>query len=453
MPASLWRAAGKKSSGRLCADESPTKAEQGKYPAFRHLTWPKNPLNMYVKDLTGDRVRALGTNHALAITFAPDAMIVVLNRYTGQTTEQRDGRRVKWPAQGLARKGLLMNGWLTTCLACLIGMPATPVIAKPSVPQYRVVTTMVLGNPGGFVGPAQYLSIDSTTGRLYIASARSVIVVDTRKHKIAGIVPQVERVHCVALTPKRGRGYATLWEPNQVAVIDLKTMKTVETISVQTKFATGQWPKAIVYEPKTDRLFTFNGSSGDCTAIDARNNKVLDQIPLGGIPGCAVADGKGIIYANITKTNEVVAIDAKTLAIVKRWPLVWGESPTGIAFDSKHGRLFSTCANAKMVVSEPLLNRAIAALPIGKGACAVAYDPGTEMLFISNGEDGTVTVIQVRGTHYFSGPQTIPTLWGARTLALDEQTHHLFLVALTPPVTSGDYSGFGVLTLMELAPA
>jgi DNA-binding beta-propeller fold protein YncE len=294
--------------------------------------------------------------------------------------------------------------------------------------------------------------MDSAAHRLYIATANGVVVVDTGKHKVEGVIPQPERVHCVALRPGKQIGYATLWQPNLVAVIDLKTLKTIDTIDVHTVFAKGQWPKAIVYEPTTERLFTFNESSGDCTCIDANTNKVLGHIPLGGIPGFAVADGEGLVYANVTQTNEVVAISANTMTIAKRWPVVWGLGPTGLAYDAKHGRLYSTCNNARLVVSDPVQGKALASVPIGKGADAVAYDPKTGLLFSSNGNDGTITVIQERGPNDYYVLTTTPSLWGARTMAIDERTHHLFVVAPTAPDTTGPYSGRGVLTMLELAP-
>lgn len=344
-----------------------------------------------------------------------------------------------------------MNKSLTACLMVAIGTGVTPVMAKSSAQRYRIVSRMVLGSPGQ-ISSAQCLTMDSDKGRLYVAGTRSVIIVDVKKHIIAGVVPLPERVHCVALAPKRGKGYATIWQPNLVAVIDLKTMKTVETVKVQTIFRTGWWPKAIVYEPETDRLFTFNDSSGDCTAIDARTNKVLDQIPLGGIPGFAVTNGNGMVYANITQTNEMVAIDAKTLTVVKRWPMVWGTGPNGLAIDLQHRRLFSACANGRLVVSDPVTGKAIVALPIGRGAGAVAYDAGKRLLFSANGADATVSVIQVRGPDDFWVTASAPTLWGAEDLALDSRTHHLFLVASTSPTTPGPYSGPGFATLIELAP-
>ena len=71
---------------------------------------------------------------------------------------------------------------------------------------------------------------------------------------------------------------------------------------------TGQNPDAIIYEPVSHRVFTFNGRSTDSTAIDAKTGNVITaSIPLmGGKPEFAQVDGKGHVYANIEDKNEIV---------------------------------------------------------------------------------------------------------------------------------------------------
>ena len=54
---------------------------------------------------------------------------------------------------------------------------------------------------------------------------------------------------------------------NDVSVFDLKTLK------VLSKVKTGLNPDAIIYEPVTHRVFTFNGRSSDATAIDAKTGE------------------------------------------------------------------------------------------------------------------------------------------------------------------------------------
>jgi len=84
--------------------------------------------------------------------------------------------------------------------------------------------------------------------------------------------------------------------------------------------------------------------------IDPGKGTVIDTISLGGAPEQAVADGKGMIYNNLEDTNEVIAIDARTLKIQSRWPVAPAGQPVSMAMDREHRRLFIGGRNRKLLV-------------------------------------------------------------------------------------------------------
>src|SRR5262249_8328867 len=161
---------------------------------------------------------------------------------------------------------------------------------------------------------------------------------------------------------------------------DLKSLKVTGTADV------GNTPDAITYEPTSHRIFTWNARSEDATALDAKTDKVLGSIPVKGKPEFAVADGKGHLFVNIETTNELAEIDAKKLAVMRRWPLAGCEEPTGLAIDLSHEVLFSGCSNKVLVASDAKTGAKIAALPIGDHVDGVAFDPGNGLVFSSNGD-------------------------------------------------------------------
>jgi hypothetical protein len=59
---------------------------------------------------------------------------------------------------------------------------------------------------------------------------------------------------------------------------------------------------------------------------------------------------------------------------------------------------------------------------------AAAFDPGTQLAFSSNG-DGTLTVVREDAPDKFTVVANVPTKRGARTMALDERTHRVYLVS------------------------
>jgi hypothetical protein len=109
------------------------------------------------------------------------------------------------------------------------------------------------------------------------------------------------------------------------------------------------------------------------------------------------------------------------------WPLAPCESPSGLAIDRKHRRLFSVCDNQKMAVVDAGNGHLVATLPIGDGPDAVVFDDASSTIYSSNGESGTITAIHEDDPDHYKVKNTIVTQVSARTLALDPQTHRLYL--------------------------
>ena len=324
-----------------------------------------------------------------------------------------------------------MNTRLSLPLAALGLLAAVPALAAPAPPSchpYHLVQKVTLGGEGGW----DYLTVDAGARRLYISRGTHVMVVNADTLKVVGDIPNTNGVHGIAFAPKLGRGFTSNGQANTVTIFDLKTLKPLGTAP------TGDRPDAILYDPATQRVFTFNGGGNSATAIDAATGKVVGTIPLGGRPEFAAADGKGMVYDNIEDKSEVVAIDARTLAVTGRWPIAPLESPSGLAIDARSRRLFAVCDGQKMAVVNADTGKVVATPAIGNGPDAAAFDPGTGLAFSSNGQDGTLTVVREDAPNSYRVVQTVPTQAGARTMAVDTKTHRVFLVTAMPgPQTPG----------------
>lgn len=284
-------------------------------------------------------------------------------------------------------------------------------------PQYHVIQRYTLGGDGGW----DYVSIDASARRLYIARATRVMVVNADSGKLIGELPDTPGIHGVAPVSDLKRGFTSNGRDNSVTVFDLETLKAV------TKLSVGEGPDAIVFDPFSRRVFTFNGRGKSATAIDAPDNKVVGTVPLEGRPEFAVADGKGKMFVDIVDKSELVVLDTKGLTVVKRWPLAPCEEPTGIAMDQEHRRLFVGCRNRKLAVANADTGAVIATLPIGQGVDAVAFDPRNQFVFSSNW-DGTLTIVHQDAPDKYTVVDNVPTALGARTMALDPQSHQIYLV-------------------------
>jgi DNA-binding beta-propeller fold protein YncE len=285
--------------------------------------------------------------------------------------------------------------------------------AATAAPHYRVARHIKVGGTGGW----DYLTVDSASQRLYVSHAERVDVVDLKSGEVVAMIPRTEGVHGIALAPKAGRGFISNGKANTVTIFDLKSSARIEDVK------TGERPDAILFEPVTSRVFTFNAAGHDTTALTT-DGHMAGSIPLGGKPEFAVADGQGHVFVNIEDTSELAELDAKALKVVRRWKLTGCEEPSGLALDAAQHRLFSGCENKVMAVSDARAGKAIGTIPAGTGIDGNAFDPQYGLAFSANGRDGTITVADAKSLKVV---ETVPTQDGARTIALDPATHHLYL--------------------------
>lgn len=266
-----------------------------------------------------------------------------------------------------------------------------------------------------------YLKFDPATRRLFIAHGDEVQVLNVDTGKLAGTIGDMKVIHGVVLAPEFNRGFVTDGGAAKVWIFNLKTLKVIGSAPAD-KDADGD-----VYDPASKRVFTMNGDSHTSTVIDAKTGKAVGHIELGGGPEFPVADGRGHVYANIETTSEIIEIDSHTMKITHRWPLAPGEHPSGLAIDAKHHILFSGCRNKLMVMMNADDGKILGTEPIGQGVDATRFDPGTDYAFSSNGFSSDLTVIQEDSPTKFHVVENVPTEMGARTMALDPQTHEIFL--------------------------
>src|SRR5437764_4255583 len=166
---------------------------------------------------------------------------------------------------------------------------AASALAMAAPPTYKVVDKIKIGGATGW----DYAYLDSVNHRLYVSHGTQTEVIDTSTDKLVGTIPDTKGVHGIAIGNDIGRGFTSDGGDNDVTVFDIKTLKVI------TKVKTGQNPDAIIYEPVSHRVFTFNGRSADATAIDAKTGDVVAaSIPVGGKPELAQIDANGNIYAN-----------------------------------------------------------------------------------------------------------------------------------------------------------
>jgi DNA-binding beta-propeller fold protein YncE len=320
-------------------------------------------------------------------------------------------------------------------LLCLVlALPAT----RAQQRTYSFDKKISLPGDGGY----DYLSIDQANNKLYVSHGTSVNVIDLATETPVAVIGDMKGVHGIAIANDLGKGFISDGRANAVIAFDLKTYQKISTIPVN-----GNGPDGIMYDAFSKKVFCFNGGSKNASVIDAVGLKQVGTVDLGGGPEFAVPNGSGIVYNNIEDKNSLAVIDAKTMAVIKSYPLAPCGGPTGLALDSKHQRLFTVCRENKgMSVVDPANGKVIATFPIGAGVDAVVYDPATQLVFCSNG-DATTTIFHQDSPDTYSLVQTLGTQVRAKTMALDLRTHKIYLsVADMQPGTRNAIPGtFSVL--------
>ncbi|MBE1162855.1 YncE family protein [Dyella acidiphila] len=310
----------------------------------------------------------------------------------------------------------------TVLLAALAGISTAPSIAADAAPApYQVIHRLKLGGSGGW----DYLNFDAQRRHLFVSRGDHVLVVDVDADKQIGSIANTSGVHGIALAQDLHRGFTSNGKADSVTVFDLDTLKTVATVT-----GTGQKPDAILYDDASHHVFTFNGKSGNASVIDPASNRVIATIALPGKPEFAATDNAGHVYANIEDKAELVAIDSRSNKVLNTWSLAPCESPSGLAMDVAHRRLFSVCDNQTMTVLNADNGQRVASVAIGDGPDAVSFDPGEGMIYSSNGESGTLTVIHEDDADHYRVVANVPTQASARTQALDPLKHRVYLSAV-----------------------
>ena len=301
---------------------------------------------------------------------------------------------------------------------------------------YHLLKAIPLPSAPGGGEYYDYLTVDAAARRVYVSHGTEVVVLNADNYSVEGRIEGLTRCHGVAIIKELGKGYITDGDSRdgatvqEVVVFDLKTLKVTGHIK------TGQIDTdAIIYEPVSKHIFTFNGDSKNTTVIDPAKETVITNIDLVGEVEFPAVDGKGMVYDNNPGKDEVVAIDAMTNTVKARWPTAPEGHPVSMAMDQKNRRLFSAGRGPQFVVMmDADSGKVLSSYPISGGVDANAFDPATSMLFVST-RDGMLHIYHEDSPDKLSEVEAIKTEYGAKTLQLDTKTHKIFLTTsdFNPP--------------------
>src|ERR1700730_10540063 len=350
---------------------------------------------------------------------------------SGRSIPFREQRRAKERFMSTSRF-LVTLRWSFIIPFALLLLSAGVVPAAPQNSGYRVIRTIKLGGEGNW----DYVTVDADARRVYIPRSTHIMVIDEDAGKVIGDIQGMNGLHGVAVAPEFNRGFVTGNKTEQegtIYIFDLKTLKLTSSIksnSVDTD--------SLIYDPSSKRVFVNNGDGMNLTVVDAATEKVVRTMKFNANPEAAAADGKGSIFQDLEDKRSVMEYDAKTLTVKNKWATGPCVSPVGMAMDKTNRRLYVGCRGegnvpGVLIVMNADNGKVVASMPIGIGVDGNVFDPGTGNIFATcrdsgDGKTGATYIFHADSPDKISLVATVKTIYGARTVALDPKSHHIFTI-------------------------
>jgi DNA-binding beta-propeller fold protein YncE len=330
---------------------------------------------------------------------------------------------------------------------------------------YRVLKTARVGGEGG----TDYIYADAVGRRLYITrgATQTQPATDSRPEvpafekrltifnldtlEPAGVIPGVGG-NGATVCPNTGHGFTS--DHPKPSMFDVKTMTLIKTIDVPERFSAD----GIYCDTSSDRVYIGSHPTKSLLVVDAKDGSVLGHIDLGGTPEQTIGDGKGTIYQVLQdRPGSVAVVDAKTMKVTKNYPFGDNGGCNGLALDVKNQILFAACSvmgpagtpvdpanpSQRFVILSAKDGNVLERLPLAGSSDGAAFNPATMEAFSTQG-NGTMTIVKEKSATSFEVEQNLKT-WpgnGARTIAFDGKTGHLFAMASEagpppPPPSAG----------------
>jgi hypothetical protein len=296
-------------------------------------------------------------------------------------------------------------------------LAASPIAAQGT--HYHIVKRMVLGHMR-----ADYLIVDPIGRRLY---GLGDAVIDVDKDTVIGTVAG------------GGGGYAIAADLNR-GLVRTGVIFNLKTLAVEGHVdAKGD---GIRYDPVTHRAFTWEDK--DAWVVDMQTGKLVAKTTIGNGLESGVADGKGKLFLNVEDSGFVQGADARTFAIGPTYRVPNCGRAQGLSMDLATRRLFMAC-DTQMVVVNADNGSVVARIGVPSRADQNAFDPGTKLAFNANRADSTMTIVHEDSPDKFSVVGKVPTGGAARTCAVDEKTHKVYLFYYDGPTRENSQLVMAVL--------
>jgi DNA-binding beta-propeller fold protein YncE len=271
-----------------------------------------------------------------------------------------------------------------------------------------------------------YLTIDEDDNYLLSAhlGAGLLHVIDLKTNTVVKTVRDVPGVEGVAYMAEGRKVYTANWGENKIGVVDLARMSLIKKLATEAK------PDGITYAAPFHKAYVSNERAKAESVIDVTTDTIIKVLRFDSETGVPLYDPVArTVYVNLQDQNTLAVIDPATDTVVDRHRVDGCRGNHGMAIDAQRRRAFLSCeGNDTLTVFDLDGHRAIAHVPMAKGADVVMFDPGLGRVYVAC-SSGIIPVFQMDDPAHFRKLKDVPVEPKIHSLAVDPRTHRVYAPA------------------------
>jgi len=292
---------------------------------------------------------------------------------------------------------------LSLCVACLAWL-----LSGGAVADAQTATASISAGSHPYA-----VAVNMVTNKIYVANfgSNDVTAIDGTSNAAVqipvGMNPAsiaMTQPTAIAVNPATNRIYvvnqgtaAKQYTDGGVAVIDGSTNLVVAGIAV------GKNPVALGVNPLTNKIYVANYGAGLSTVsvINGATNAVTTTANVGVSPtAVAINTATDQVYVANKGSNTISVIDGASDAVTATISVSPAVSPIAVAVNPALNHVYvatsfsSPVINPSVSVIDPVGKKVLKTVTVGNNPTGLAANSVTNMIYVANQNDGTVTVIQ-----------------------------------------------------------
>src|SRR5258708_26062484 len=161
--------------------------------------------------------------------------------------------------------------------------------------------------------------------------------------------------------------------------------------------AVGRYPRSVVVNPVTNRVYVTNNGDTTVSVIDGSTNKVVATVTVGLSPnGIDVDLETNTVYVANYNANSPSVIDGATNTVKATIMALFQRSsyPWGVTVNSSTHKIFvSNSIGSKVAIIDGTKN-SLTRVQVGKCPLGSALNSSKNLIYVANGCSGTISVLE-----------------------------------------------------------